>query len=102
MRRLIGKGSPSFLHIPTSILVRHALDLGCGDGHWVAHAAQTWAVHGTKVVGINLSLSAEDTAATLSGPSAENTELLHHNLCVQKPTFCAFNSPLIVGFSLLV
>jgi SAM-dependent methyltransferase len=84
MRRLTEKGSPSFLHIPTSISVDDALDLGCGDGHWVAHAAQAWRVHGTKVVGIDLSLSTEDTMPIISGPSAENTKLLHHNLCVHR------------------
>lgn len=60
MRKLTEKGSPSFLHIPTSIPIRDALDLGCGDGHWAAHAAQAWGVQGTNIVGVDLSLSVED------------------------------------------
>ncbi|KAI9460475.1 hypothetical protein BJY52DRAFT_1361857 [Lactarius psammicola] len=87
IRKLTEKGSPSFLHIPTSVPVHGALDLGCGDGHWVAHAAQAWGVHGTKIVGIDLSLSDENITATLSGPGAENTKLLHHNFITEELPF---------------
>jgi hypothetical protein len=96
MRKLTEKGSPSFLHIPTSISIRDALDIGCGDGHWVAHAAQAWGVHGTRIVGIDFLPISKDIMETLSGPSAENTVVFNHNLCV---TFCALNSPLNVKFS---
>jgi SAM-dependent methyltransferase len=98
MRKLTEKGSPSFLHIPTSVSVRDALDIGCGDGHWVAHAAQAWGVHGTKIVGIDFLPISKDIMETLSGPSAENTEVFNHNLCV---TFYALNSPLILRYSFL-
>ncbi|KAH9004138.1 hypothetical protein EDB86DRAFT_2135572 [Lactarius hatsudake] len=87
VRRLTENGSPSFLHVPTSIPVHDALDLGCGDGHWIAHAAQVWGVHGTKIVGIDLSLSTKDITATLSGPSAENTKLFHHNFITEELPF---------------
>ncbi|KAI9444910.1 hypothetical protein H4582DRAFT_2094720 [Lactarius indigo] len=87
VRKLTEKGSPSFLHLPTSVPVRDALDLGCGDGHWVAHAAQAWGVHGTKIVGVDLSLSTRDVTAALSGPSAENTKLLHHNFITEELPF---------------
>lgn len=96
MRKLTGKDSPSFLHVPTSISVSDALDIGCGDGHWVAHAAKAWGVHGTKIVGIDFLPMAKDMIATLSGPSAENTEVFNHNLCV---AFCALNSPLNFGLA---
>jgi SAM-dependent methyltransferase len=94
-RKLTEKDSPSFLHIPTSITVHDALELGCGDGHWIAHAAQTWGVHGTRIVGIDFLPIAKDMTESLSGLSAESTEVFHHNLCV---TLHALNSPLIMRF----
>ncbi|KAH9081769.1 hypothetical protein EDB83DRAFT_2512614 [Lactarius deliciosus] len=87
VRRLTENGSPSFLHVPTSIPVHDALDLGCGDGHWIAQAAQVWGVHGTKIIGIDLSLSTKDVTATLSGASAENTKLFHHNFITEELPF---------------
>ncbi|EAU89999.2 hypothetical protein CC1G_05915 [Coprinopsis cinerea okayama7 len=53
LNRLNGTGSPTFYdygnHPPAT-----ALDLGCGQGHWVVDAAIAWKGHGTKVTGYDL------------------------------------------------
>src|SRR6266404_298534 len=94
MRKLTQSQSPSFLS--TSIPVPDALDLGCGDGQWVVHAAQVWGDHGTKLVGVDLPFSTEDSTATPSEPNTENPTLLRHNLCVPRTNAHASNSLLIV------
>ncbi|KAH9929759.1 uncharacterized protein B0H18DRAFT_996133 [Fomitopsis serialis] len=33
---------------------KNVLDLGCGEGHWVLHAARTWRSAGTHVTGLDL------------------------------------------------
>lgn len=81
MQKLTTDGSPSFLHIPTSS-VRNALDLGCGYGHWVAHAAQVWGAHGAKIVGVSIPPSFDEAQVTLPGVGSENVKLLCHNLYV--------------------
>jgi hypothetical protein len=82
MQKLTTDGSPSLLHIPTSSPVRNALDLGCGYGHWVAHAAQVWGVHGAKIVGVSIPPSFDEDQARLPGVDSENVKLLCHNLYV--------------------
>jgi SAM-dependent methyltransferase len=86
MQKLTADGSPSFLHIPTSSPVCNALDLGCGYGHWVAHAAQVWGAHGAKIIGVGIPLSFDEDQATLPGVDSENVKLLCHNLYVYVAT----------------
>lgn len=80
MRKLTKDRSPSFL--PITLPVQNALDLGYGNGHWVAHAAQVWGANGTKITGINIPLSTNKEKALLPGQGTENVKLLCHNLYV--------------------
>jgi len=81
-RKLTSDASPSLLHSPNPSPVRNALDLGSGDGHWIAHAAQTWGAHGTKITGIRMPLSIDEEQTSLPGRDAENVTVLRHNLYV--------------------
>ncbi|KAI0308107.1 hypothetical protein B0F90DRAFT_1813428 [Multifurca ochricompacta] len=87
MQKLTDNNSPSFIRNPISIPVRNALDLGCGDGHWVAHAAQAWGTHGTMITGIDIPLPAKDVRMILPEPGAENTKLLLHNFITEELPF---------------
>ncbi|KAI0673733.1 hypothetical protein C8Q78DRAFT_1067995 [Trametes maxima] len=53
LRRLMRTDSPTFHYFgkrpPTEVL-----DLGCGEGFWVLHAAKMWKSHHTKVTGLDL------------------------------------------------
>ncbi|KAI8990596.1 hypothetical protein BD414DRAFT_535882 [Trametes punicea] len=53
LRRLTPADSPTFHHFgkkpPAEVL-----DLGCGEGFWVLHAAKLWRSHHTKVTGLDL------------------------------------------------
>ncbi|KAL7285518.1 hypothetical protein ACG7TL_000620 [Trametes sanguinea] len=53
LRRLAPADSPTFHHFgkkpPAEVL-----DLGCGEGFWVLHAAKMWKGHHTKVTGLDL------------------------------------------------
>ena len=82
MQKLTRDGSPSFLRIPTSSPVRNALDLGCGYGHWVAHAAQVWGAHGANITGVSIPSPIDEEQTTLPGMEWENVKLLCHNLYV--------------------
>jgi hypothetical protein len=79
-RQLTSDASPSLLHSPSPSPVRNALDLGSGDGHWVAHAALAWG--GTKITGIRMPLSIDEEQTSLPGRDAENVTVLRHNLYV--------------------
>jgi SAM-dependent methyltransferase len=81
MQALTRDDSPSFLHIPTSSPVRSALDIGCGDGHWVAHAADVWGAHGAQIIGVSIPPSDEEQTM-LFWVDRENVKLLRHNLYV--------------------
>ncbi|TFK67723.1 hypothetical protein BDN72DRAFT_898751 [Pluteus cervinus] len=54
LRRLNGTGSPSFHDYGNDPPPADVLDLGCGQGHWVLHAARTWRGYDTRVVGYDL------------------------------------------------
>ncbi|KAI0334340.1 hypothetical protein GY45DRAFT_1431564 [Cubamyces sp. BRFM 1775] len=53
LRKLTPVDSPTFHHFgkkpPAEVL-----DLGCGEGFWVLHAAKMWKSHHTKVTGLDL------------------------------------------------
>jgi hypothetical protein len=80
-RKLMGDATPSFFP-PNSSPVLNALDLGSGDDHWIAHAAQVWGAHGTRITGILMPLSTEEEQTALPGKENENVTLLRHNLYV--------------------
>lgn len=82
-------GSPSFLHIPASSPIHHALDIGCGDGHWVAHAAQVWGAHGTKIIGLSMPPCVSEEHTTLPKVDKENVKLLRHSMYVYIATKAA-------------
>jgi hypothetical protein len=94
MRKLMRDGSPSFLDIPTSSPVHHALDLGCRDSHWVAHAAHEWGAHGTTVIGLSMPPCVDEEHTTLPRVSVdkENVKLLRHNLYVYIATNAALRT----------
>jgi hypothetical protein len=94
MRKLMRNGSPSFLDIPTSSPVHHALDLGCKDGQWVTHAAHEWGAHGTKVVGLSMPPCDDEMQTTLPRVPVdkENVKLLRHNLYVYMATKAALRT----------
>lgn len=94
MQKLMRDGSPSFLDNPTSSPVQHALDLGCKDGHWVAHAAHAWGAHGTKIIGLSMPPCVDEEQATLPRVPVdkENVKLLHHNLYVYIATKAALRA----------
>ena len=56
------------------------LDLGCGQGFWVAEAAQYFAQYGTKVVGFDLVDAVSDEMRELPSVSWKRG-----NLCVDRP-----------------
>ncbi len=85
-------GSPSFLDVPSSSPVHHALDLGCRDGHWVAHAAQVWGAHGTKIIGLSLPPCIGEEQTTLPRVDKEGVKLLRHNLYVYIATKAALRT----------
>lgn len=89
MRKLMQDGSPSFLDIPTSSPVHHALDLGCRDGHWITHAAHEWGAHGTKVTGLSMPPSVDEEQTTLPRVPVdkENVKLLRHDFLTQQLPF---------------
>jgi hypothetical protein len=94
MRKLMRDGSPSFLDIPTSSSVRHALDLGCRDGHWVTHAAHEWGAHGTTVIGLSMPPCVDEAQTMLPRVPVdrENVKLLRHNLYVYIATKAALRA----------
>ena len=94
MQKLMRDGCPSFLDIPTTSPVHHALDLGCRDGHWVAHAAHEWGAHGTKVIGLSMPPCVDEEQTTLPRVPAdkENVKLVHHNLYVYIATKAALRT----------
>ena len=51
--RLMRADSPSF-HKWGKKPPADVLDLGCGEGFWVLHAAKLWKSFGTKVTGLDL------------------------------------------------
>ncbi|KAI0962376.1 hypothetical protein AcV7_001233 [Taiwanofungus camphoratus] len=53
LRRLSPDGSPTF-HAYGRKPPSNVLDLGCGEGFWVLHAAKVWKSAGTKVTGLDL------------------------------------------------
>ncbi|KAI0360973.1 hypothetical protein OH77DRAFT_1433228 [Trametes cingulata] len=53
LRRLTAPDSPTF-HQYGKKPPAEVLDLGCGEGFWVLHAAKTWKSHHTKVTGLDL------------------------------------------------
>jgi hypothetical protein len=87
-------GSPSFLDIPTSPPIHHALDLGYRDGHWVAHAADEWGAHGTTVIGLTMPpyVDEEQTTHPRVPVDKENVKLIHHNLYVYMATKAALRT----------
>ncbi|KAI0257247.1 S-adenosyl-L-methionine-dependent methyltransferase [Lactifluus subvellereus] len=87
LQKLTRDGSPSFLYFPTSSPVRNALELGCGDGHWVVYAAQAWNAHGTTITGIDVPLSTQEVQTRHPGQIAENAELLSHNFITEALPF---------------
>ena len=90
MQKVTRDGSPSFLHIPTSSPVHNALDLGCGDGHWVAHAAHVWGAHGAEIIGVRIPPSTDEEQRTFPEVDRENVKLLCHNLYVYIATWPRF------------
>lgn len=96
MQKLTRDGSPSFLHIPASSPVRNALDLGCGDGHWVAHAADVWGAHGARITGVITPPSIDDEQTTLPWVDTDNVTLLCHNLYVYMQLGRTSDDPLIM------
>ncbi|KAI9454827.1 hypothetical protein F5148DRAFT_413855 [Russula earlei] len=75
MKRLMEDDFPS---VHTSSPVRSALDLGCGDGHWVSHAAQAWASQETKITGIYLPLSTDEEQTIVPLQDTDNVKLMCH------------------------
>ncbi|EIW64149.1 uncharacterized protein TRAVEDRAFT_68021 [Trametes versicolor FP-101664 SS1] len=53
LRRLCPNGSPTF-HDYGKKPPSQVLDIGCGEGFWVLHAAKVWGNHDTKVTGLDL------------------------------------------------
>lgn len=94
MQRLMRDGSPSFLDISTSSPVRHALDLGCRDGHWAAHAAHLWGAHGATVIGLSMPPCVDGGQPTLPRVPVdrENVKFCHHNLYVYIATKAALRT----------
>ena len=68
--------------MPPSSPIRNALDIVSGASHWIAHAAQAWGAHGTKVTGLYMPLSTEEEQTALPGKDTENVTLRRHNLYV--------------------
>ncbi|KAF7966001.1 hypothetical protein HWV62_40505 [Athelia sp. TMB] len=67
LQRLNTNGSPTF-HDYGQNPPKNILDLGCGQGLWVAEAAAAWREHGTRVTGFDLVDIASNAWESEGGP----------------------------------